>query len=307
MQAETAVPRLRSLVATPMRFRALAVASAAMLWLIVVSGATVRLTASGLGCEHWPGCRPGHVLPEKDYHAYVEFSNRLVATATIAVTLLAWLGARRALGLPRWARRLAFLTFLGTAAQAPLGAITVASHLNPVIVLTHLLLSIVVLGAGIVVAVEALRLSGAPKPFVPDVVRRVGLVLVASCFALVVSGTLVTAAGPHPGSQAVRRLGSFQPAVDLHVRATAVFGCAFAALLAYLYTQRRRWPGVFRAALVVLAVLAAQMAVGEIQYRTRLPWWLVLVHVSLAAAVWAAVVAFVTLLWRPVRAVSAVD
>jgi len=132
-------------------------------------------------------------------------------------------------------------------------------------------------------------------------------VLVAACFALVVSGTFVTAAGPHPGSTAVRRLGSFQPAVEVHVRATAVFGVAFAALLVYLFTRRRRWPGIFRVALAVLGVLGAQMAVGEIQYRTHLPWWLVLVHVSLAAAVWASIVAFVTLLWRPVAAVSAVD
>jgi cytochrome c oxidase assembly protein subunit 15 len=307
MQVESGVSRARPLAAIGGHVRALALASAAMLWLIVASGATVRLTASGLGCEHWPGCQPGQVLPEKGYHSVIEFSNRIVASVTIVVTLLAWLAARRAEGLPRWASRLALATFAGTLAQAPLGAITVASHLNPVIVLSHLLLSIAVLGAGVVVAIEALRLDGAREPYVPERVRRLGVVLAAACLALVVSGTLVTAAGPHPGSTAVRRLGSFQPAVEVHVRATAVFGIAFAVLLAYLFTQRRRWPGIFAVALGVLVVLAAQMAVGEIQYRTRLPWWLVLVHVSLAAAVWAAVVAFVALLWRPLRALRVLD
>src|SRR5437867_9671110 len=146
MQVESSVSGARPLAAIGAHFRVLALASAVMLWVIVVSGATVRLTASGLGCEHWPGCQPGQVLPEKGYHSVIEFSNRIVATVTIAVTLLAWLGARRAHGLPRWAPRLALLTFVGTLAQAPLGAITVASHLNPVIVLSHLLLSIVVLG-----------------------------------------------------------------------------------------------------------------------------------------------------------------
>jgi cytochrome c oxidase assembly protein subunit 15 len=307
MQVESSLPGVRALGAIPAHFRALALSSAVMLWLIVASGATVRLTASGLGCEHWPGCQPGQVFPEKGYHSFVEFSNRMVAAATICVTLVAWLGARRAPGLPRWASRLALFTFVGTLAQAPLGAITVASHLNPKIVLSHLLLSIVVLGAGVVVAIEALRLGDPREPYVPMVVRRIGLVLAAACFVLVVSGTFVTAAGPHPGSKAVRRLGSFQPAVEAHVRATAVFGIAFALLLAYLFAQRRRWPGIFNAALAVLAVLVAQMAVGEIQYRTQLPWWLVLVHVTLAAAVWAVVVAFVTLLWRPVRALRVLD
>jgi cytochrome c oxidase assembly protein subunit 15 len=276
-----------------------------MLWAIVATGATVRLTASGLGCEHWPGCQPGRVFPEKDYHSYVEFSNRLAAAATITVVLLAWLGATRTPGLPRWTSRLALAAFIGTLAQAPLGALTVYSDLHPLMVLTHLLLSFAVLGVGVVVAVEAIRLdSGAVPTYAPQAVKRLGLVLGGVCLALVVSGTLVTAAGPHPGGEAIRRLGSFKPALDVHVRATAVFGLAFLALLVYLFRQRARWPGLFRASLVVLAVLLVQMVVGETQYRTRLPWWLVLVHVSLAAAVWGAVVGFVTLLWRPIAAVA---
>jgi heme a synthase len=283
----------------------LALASAAMLWAIVATGATVRLTASGLGCEHWPGCQAGRIFPEKDYHSYVEFSNRIAAAATITVVLLAWLGATRTPGLPRSASRLALAVFLGTLAQAPLGALTVYSDLHPLLVLTHLLLSLVVLGAGVVVAIEAVRLdSGAISPYVPNAVKRLGLVLAGACLTLVVSGTLVTAAGPHPGGDAIRRLGSFKPALDVHVRATAVFGLAFLALLAYLFRQRARWPGLFRVSLVVLGLLLVQMAVGETQYRTRLPWWLVLVHVSIAAAVWAAVVALATLLWRPIAAVA---
>jgi cytochrome c oxidase assembly protein subunit 15 len=305
MQVESRLPRLRALTVSPTRFRTLALASAGMLWVIVVSGATVRLTASGLGCKHWPGCQPGDPFPKNGLHSYVEFSNRLVAAVTIGVTLLAWLGARRTAGLPRWTVRLALATFAGTFAQAPLGAITVYSDLHPLLVLSHLLLSLVVLGAGIVVAIEAIRLQeGATRPFLPESVKRVALVLAAACFALVVTGTFVTAAGPHPGGVAIRRYGSFQPALDVHVRATAVFGLALLALTVYVLRQRARWPGLFRALLLVLAVLIAQMAVGEIQYRTRLPWWLVLVHVSLAAAVWAAVVAFVTVLWRPIAAVA---
>jgi heme A synthase len=56
-----------------------------------------------------------------------------------------------------------------------------------------------------------------------------------------------------------------------------------------------------RGALAVLGLLAAQMTVGEVQYRTHLPWWLVLVHVTLAACVWTATAFFVYGLWRPVQ------
>jgi heme A synthase len=75
-----------------------------------------------------------------------------------------------------------------------------------------------------------------------------------------------------------------------------VFGIGLAAVLVWLW--RRRSPEL-RRALPILTVLAAQMLVGEVQYRTHLPWWLVLVHVALAASLWATVVAFVVALWRP--------
>src|SRR5215208_8135063 len=94
-------------------------ANAVMLLFVMGTGATVRLTASGLGCESWPGCRDRYRLPEKDYHSFVEFSNRMVAGITILVTLLAMVAAVRS-RLPRWAKALAAATFVGTLAQAPL-------------------------------------------------------------------------------------------------------------------------------------------------------------------------------------------
>src|SRR2546430_9978613 len=130
MHVETSrVARIRALEVTPVLFSRLALAAAAALYVIVVTGATVRLTGSGLGCDNWPGCQAGQPFPEKGYHSYIEFGNRLVGGIAIVLTLVAALGALRTHALPRFATRLACAVFLGTIAQAPLGYLTVRFHL----------------------------------------------------------------------------------------------------------------------------------------------------------------------------------
>lgn len=279
--------RLRGVVFSSQALRRLTLLNAVMLVLIVATGATVRLTGSGLGCEHWPGCEPHHFQP-KSFHSYIEFSNRVFAAFTILVTLITW-------ALARGHRRLAFAIFFGTLLQAPLGALTVHFGLNPWLVISHFLLSVIVLTLGVVLALEV---RGREPTRLPAWVPRLGVLVGLAGAVLIVSGTLATAAGPHPGSVVVRRLWSFQPAIYWHVRATAVFGLAFAILL--LWLVRNRAPQV-RGALVLLGLLAVQMVIGETQYRTHLPWWLVLVHVTLSVTVWAALTAFVFSLWRPRR------
>jgi heme a synthase len=293
--------RLRALVVSPRTFVWLASASAISLYLILVTGATVRLTASGLGCDNWPGCQAGQPFPEKGYHSYIEFSNRLVGGITIALTLVAALGAFRVPELPRSVRRLAVAVFLGTLAQAPLGYLTVRFHLNPFLVISHFLLSAVVLAAAVVVLLRALELrDGRAEPLVPRELQHIALAAAAAALVLLVTGTVATASGPHPGdSSKVRRLWHLGDAIYLHAGGTAVFGVCFVFMLGYLASRRSRSPRLFLLSLAVLAVLLAQMAIGETQYRTHLPWWLVLVHVGLAGAVWAGVVALATLFRRP--------
>jgi cytochrome c oxidase assembly protein subunit 15 len=297
--------RVRSFELTPAAFVRVALAAAASLYVIVVSGAVVRLTASGLGCESWPGCEAGSFFPESDAHAFVEFGNRVVAILPLTLTLAAWVAAARTDGLPRWVTWVAAATFLGTLAQAPLGLVTILSDLDPLLVMTHFLLALVVLGGAVIVALEGARLArGGVEPLVPPPLRRAGVVLAVACLVLVVSGTFATAAGPHSGGADIDRLGDLVDAVWLHVRATAVFGVLFAVLLVWLGRHRERAPGLFLVALGVLALLIAQMAVGEIQWRTRLPWGVVLVHVALATAIWAGTVALALLLYRPLAVLT---
>jgi cytochrome c oxidase assembly protein subunit 15 len=128
----------------------------------------------------------------------------------------------------------------------------------------------------------------------------VAQVAAVSALVLLVSGTVATASGPHPGdSSKVRRLWHLGDAIDVHAAATAVFGICFVFMLGYLAARRSRSPRLFVASLVVLGLLLVQMGIGETQYRTHLPWWLVLVHVSVAGAVWSGIVALASLFRRP--------
>lgn len=287
----------------PARFARLALASAASLYVIVLTGAAVRLTGSGLACESWPGCQEGAFFPAVGEHSSIEFGNRVMALFPIVLSLATWVFAHRTAGLPRWARLLAAVTFLGTIAQAPLGLLTIRLDLHPLMVATHFLLALLVLATATILTVEAWgNAHGRVDSPVPRWLRLVGLVLAGACAILVVTGTLSTAAGPHPGDSAeIERFWNLLDAVYVHVRATAAFGLSFLLLLAWLYRNRERAGVLVPGAAILLALLLAQMAVGELQWRNQLPWWLVLIHVGLAALVLACTVALVTALWRTPR------
>lgn len=294
----SALPRRFEL--SPTTLRRLAWFTVAWLLLIVGTGATVRLTGSGLGCRHWPGCQPNAFIPEQGYHSDIEFSNRIVAALTVFATLGFAVVAQLQRSVAARTKVLAWVVFLGTAAQAPLGAITVYYDLNPYLVLTHLLLSLVVLGVGIVVAVEG------AGPALPALARQGGVLLLAAVSFLVVTGTLATAAGKFPGSNggtAVERLGTFYPSVWLHVRAVAAFGICFLLLAGWAWLHRRRYPWLVRGCAGLLAILLVQMGIGEAQYRMygTIPWWVVMLHVVVAASVFGWTVGLVARLWRPVR------
>jgi cytochrome c oxidase assembly protein subunit 15 len=292
----------RSGILSPRRFLALAAASCVSLFLVVTSGAFVRLTGSGLGCENWPRCgdKP---YPEQGYHAFVEFGNRIVALVGIVLTLVTWLAARKLPGLSRLGRYAALSAFLVAVAQIPMGGITIALDLHPLAVMAHFLLGLAVLGLAVVVALEAWSSAeGRSAPAGPGWLRQiVAWAGLPACAALVVTGAVATASGPHPGaSEDVERLGlEIADAVYVHVRVAAVFGIGVLVVGWFLWQLRGSYPGLVRLWGVLLVALVAQAILGEVQYRNALPWGLVLVHVFLAATIWASSLALAHALWRP--------
>jgi heme a synthase len=276
---------------SPEAFRVAALVALGSLFVVVVTGAVVRLTASGLGCENWPRCGDTP-FPEQDFHALVEFGNRVVAVGALLCTLAAALVARRVGGLPRYLRLGAALVAASVLAQIPLGGLTVVFELHPLLVMSHFLLALAAVGLAVVVALGADRHArGAQARPVSVWVSRLALALVPVALVVVVTGAFATAAGPHSGGSEIERLGVLVDSVYVHVRATAAFGIGFVALVAALWWSRSVARTELKLALGVLGLLLIQMAVGEIQWRNALPWGLVLVHVALATAVWAGIVA----------------
>ena len=277
------------------RFRFFATVAAASLYVIVITGALVRLTGSGLGCDSWPGCQEGAFFPAEDHHGFIEFGNRVFGAIPVGFTFLTWLAARR--NQPQGIRRLALATFLLTLVQAPIGLIVIATELEPTAVIVHFVLALLALGGAILVALEAWGFAPALEA-VPRELRIAGLVLAAATLVLVATGTLATAAGPHSGDPDVGRLWVLDDAMWVHVRAAGLFGLALLFVLGYLVAQRARSPLLLRVGLVVAALAIAQAAVGELQWQLELPWGIVLLHVALAAALWSAVVVLTALLHR---------
>jgi heme a synthase len=300
---------LWSRLVSPDGFVRVAAAATVAMFLVVTSGAFVRLTASGLGCDHWPRCGTAPFPTQGNQHAIIEFSNRMVALVGISLALLAWLASRKVDGLSRLARLCALGAFLGAVAQIPLGGVTIILNLHPLAVMSHFLLALVVLGLSVVVLLEAwVNDVGRAPAFEPGWVRQVvcwaGLPLAA---ALVVTGAVATASGPHPGAaKGVERLGvSIVDTVYVHVRVAAAFGIGFLLLGLFVWRSRAALPGVLRLWMLMLVVLVGQMILGEVQYRNALPWGLVLLHVFLAATIWSLAVTLAHVLWRPPLSLAA--
>jgi cytochrome c oxidase assembly protein subunit 15 len=303
---EAGLARLRAFSVSPSTFRRLAYVTLALLFAIVVSGATVRLTASGLGCENWPRCGDTF-LPEKDFHALVEFGNRGVGFVVGLVSLATAIAAWRVERLPRWVVWFAAALPVTVLLQGILGGITVLVELHPLTVMAHFLLSLVALAIAVVVVLGTQRRGTAAATRSATAPAWLAAALVPSALVLVVTGTLVTAAGPHSGGEDIRRIGNLDEALHVHIGATAVFGVTFLALAVVLFLARGRLRAELALAAAVLGLLLVQMAIGEIQWRRQLPWGLVLVHVALGTAVWAGVVALAARLLTGPRVVDSED
>ena len=283
------VPRLR-----PQTYRAITFASLVSLAAIVVTGALVRLTDSGLGCSDWPRCSSDKFIDVSSSHAAVEQINRLFTGVVCVAVILAVAGS-----LIRAPRRkdltwLSLSLVVGVIGQAVVGGIVVLTGLNPIAVQQHFLLSMVILAAAALLHRRATLLEG--ERWVLAVSRRTMRIvwtLGALTSVALVTGTVTTGTGPHSGihkGEFVRRFG-FQISSVARVHSIAVLltvGCALLLVWALRGTEDRS--RLENALSTVLIVALIQGAVGYIQYFNGVPVVLVAIHVALATTLWLSVV-----------------
>lgn len=270
----------------PNRFHKVAIINASLLWVIILSGGLVRLTDSGLGCPDWPLC-DGGIVPESGWHSVIEYSNRVASAAIIVFTVVTWLASRRVRNPLPGLRGHALAAMLMSIGQIPLGGVTVLSDLHPLMVGSHFLLSIGALSSGVLLVITAHDQIHGRRRATTDRQGPFAAIAALSLLVTVVTGVLVTAAGPHSGDDDVlERYGNLENAAWLHVRAVGVLVVLMAVLAVWVWKEAPRDPLAKRAVAVFLPVLAIQITIGEIQYRHGLPWQVIAAHLAVAGLVW---------------------
>ncbi len=261
---------------------------------IIVTGAAVRLTGSGLGCPTWPKCTEESYVthPSMGIHGAIEFGNRLLTYVLLIIAVLCWMAAvgRR----DRVAVRLSLIVALGIPLQAVIGGVTVLTDLNPWIVSLHLIASL----AMVMVCLALMdHLRSPERGWAPPGHRALAHAIMAVGWVVLYLGTVVTGAGPHAGDAEALRSG-LDPRVLSHIHAASVYVLLVLTAVLLVAALRRgdRWLSVVTGALLVLELL--QGLIGWSQYLLDLPELLVAAHM-LGAGLLAAGFARVWLAVRP--------
>jgi heme a synthase len=263
--------------------------------LIILTGAAVRLSQSGLGCPDWPTCTgtsltAGGTTGDPLIHRWIEFANRLVTVAIFVVAVGVFIAAWQYRGADRRRRRdlvwLAGAQPAGIIAQAGIGGLVVLTKLNPALVSVHFLASVALVAATVALYVRCQERAGPARPLAPQPVRLMALAVVGAVAAMMAAGTVVTGTGPLAGARDVARYRlPLEGVTQFHADIGWLLGGLLVALLLglRLAAAPRR---ALRLGWLLAGLIAAQGAVGYAQYFSGLPAGLVWVHVAGAVAIW---------------------
>lgn len=281
-----------SRIISPRRFQVIALVALVFLVVIIFTGAAVRLTGSGLGCTDWPNCTQDQFVAPLEFNPMVEFLNRIV-TGLVAVPVLA--AAVGALVQRPRRRDLVWLSMglvAGVAAQAIVGAIVVKFHLAPPFVISHFLLSILCIWDAMVLYRRAGRPAGPTVAIVDRRGVRLGRCMFVAALVVLVTGTIVTGAGPHGGDSKAERIAvPLGDVARLHGVTVIVFLLVTLITLGWLHRDGAPAQVVRHGRSLVIVILA-QAAIGYAQYFTGVPASLVMFHIIGAVAVFLATLWF---------------
>ena len=274
--------------------RRIALAGVLSTAVIIVTGAAVRLSKSGLGCPDWPQCTrsslvAAHTRGDPMFHTWIEFGNRMVTVVVTVVAVAVLIAAWR---FRPQGRRRADLVWLavaqpaGVVAQIVVGGIVVLTNLNPAMVSLHFVVSIAVVAAAVALHVKCTEGTAPARPLIRADLRLLVYGVVATAAVMVAAGTVVTGTGPLAGAGAVPRYHlPLTGVTQFHSDIGWLMGGLVLPLVAGL--RLTRVPvRVMRLGWLLLGLLAVQGAVGYTQYFTGLPAGLVWVHVSGSLLIW---------------------
>jgi len=267
-----------------------------LLCTIVVTGAAVRLSGSGLGCSDWPRCNSQKFIDVSSTHGAIEQVNRLFTGLVAVGVALAVLGSYRLSERRRNLVRLSWGLVGGVIGQVVLGGIVVLTDLHPLANQGHFVLSMILVSTATVLwensKTKLISEVGSSKPLSP-MVHRLAVGVVVGVVGSIFTGTVVTGTGPHAGDEEARRFG-FEIESVARVHGSSVL-VTLTLLLGLIVVVRRRaeyWDRLGGTLEALLAVGALQATVGYVQYFNDIPAVLVCVHVAGATAMMIAVVRF---------------
>lgn len=242
---------------------------------LVLTGGLVRLTGSGLGCPTWPKCTDDSFVPHRELgvHGVIEFGNRMLTYVLVTIAIATFFAIWRWAGADRSMRRLVVLMGLGIPFQGVIGGVTVLTDLNPWIVSLHLILSMLLVAASVLLVT---KVRGDGGEAATDSQRWLVGITYAALWAVVYIGTIVTGSGPHAGDADSPRNG-LDPVLISQVHADSVFLLVGLTIGCWL-ALRSSAPSAARAALLLLLAELAQGLIGFVQYATDLPIALVAAH-----------------------------
>jgi len=267
------------------RYATITVIALGMLCMIVVTGAGVRLTESGLGCESWPNCSDGQLLEFGSPNQSIEQINRLITGLVSAAVIAAVLGSLRRRPYRRdlvwWSASLV----AGVLAQIVLGGITVLVDLHPSAVAAHFILSQVLVVCSVTLLWRSRQAPGPRHVRVQPIDLTLSRLAVVGATLLMFTGPVVTGSGPHAGDAKAERFNFFIPDV---VRVHSVNMWIFLAVVVVLLVGLARTGAaadIQRRGRRLLAMIVAQGAIGYTQYELGVPEWLVALHIAGATAI----------------------
>ena len=259
---------------------------------ITVTGSLVRVTGSGLGCNTWPLCHEGSLVPVAGaapwIHQTIEFGNRLltfvVAAAAIAVLWAVYQAHR---GKP--VKRLAWFSLAGVVVQAVLGGISVRLDLQWWAVAVHFLPSMVLVWVAAVLYMRLAEDESTPATTCyPKRIRTIAVIATVALSCVLVTGTMVTGSGPHSGDASVGMEGrlAIDTALLAYVHAACMYVYLLFTVITFFMLRRANAPhAAQQTSWFLLGLILVQWAVGLSQYYMGVPRWTIPVHIGLSSLV----------------------